>query len=199
MIVWTAINSGAIVLVTLALYLTIRQVGLLLAHLGPGPARSGSQGPRIGENIASYVAALPRPAGPRPVRTLYIFATEFCPVCAVVREAARAIAKHWQKSARLVMVYDALSENKARPAGGPANFLVVAHATLRQQLDIRAVPYAVLTNADGVVQIHGLVNNASHLESLLEGKGDSDAGQELTAPGDQLPAITEKQPQEIHA
>ena len=200
MTLWSIINSVAIVLLTVALYLTIRQVGLLLAHLGPGGARSSDQGPRVGENIAPFTAPLTQSAFASKAPTLFIFATEYCPVCAVVREAARAVAKHWVSSARLVMVYDSLSEGVRGVAGKPANFAVTAHATLRESLDIRAVPYAVMTDVAGIVVGHGLVNNASHIESLLEIKGHEGASREASRPAeDALPRFREGQREELHA
>jgi methylamine dehydrogenase accessory protein MauD len=178
MILWTAINSVAIALVTLALFLTIRQVGLLLTRLGPGGARTSVLGPRVGENILPHTAELQEGTFTQQEPTLYIFASQFCPACALVRESAAAIARHWTSSARIVMVYDGLPADGKRQTL-PSNFLVTAHGTLREKLDVRAVPYAVMTDALGVVIGHGLVNNESHLESLLEIKGGAGASQNV--------------------
>jgi methylamine dehydrogenase accessory protein MauD len=165
MILWTAINSAAIALVTLALFLTIRQVGLLLARLGPGGARTSDLGPRVGENILPHMAELEDGTFTQRQPTLYIFASQFCPACAMVREAAAAVARHWASAARIVMVYDGLSDNDQASSG---NLMITAHATLREKLNVHAVPYAVMTDARGEVIGHGLVNHASHIESLLE-------------------------------
>jgi hypothetical protein len=146
MIVWTAINSAATAILMLALYLTIRQVGLLLTHLGPGGARASDLGPRLGENISPYTASLGAAQDTDQRRTLFIFATEFCPACATVRDAAQTIAKHWAAAARVVMVYDALSTGNGA-ANRTRGLVLTANPTLRVQLDIRAVPYAVVTDA----------------------------------------------------
>jgi methylamine dehydrogenase accessory protein MauD len=199
MMLWTAVNSVTIVLLTLALYLTIRQVGLLLAHLGPGTAHSSDQGPRVGENLSPYLAAMAEAPVPAPLPTLLIFATEFCPYCAVMREAARMVARHWISSARLIMVYDSLSQGANGADGGPTNFAVLAHPTLRERLDIRTVPYAVMTDGDGLVLGHGLINNASHIESLLEIKGnEGDSRGEGRPEGAEQPVLPETQQESSH-
>lgn len=198
MIVWTAINSAAILLVMLALYLTIRQVGLLLTHLGPGGARSSDVGPRIGENVSPHVGDLLGGAAAPGRPTLFIFAAPFCPACKRVREAAEALARPWAPAARLVMVYDGLPPGD--PAGARGDLLIAAHPTLRENLDVRAVPFAVMTDAAGVVIGHGLVNNASHVESLLEIHGSTGApGRANGAAGGALPGPAEVQRARAHA
>jgi methylamine dehydrogenase accessory protein MauD len=199
MILWTAINSAAIALVMLALFLTIRQVGLLLTRLGPGGARTSDLGPRVGENILPHTAELQDGAFTQWEPTLYIFATQFCPACAMVREAAQAIARHWTRTARLVMVYDGLP-GRANDAALPANFVVTAHGSLREKLDVRAVPYAVMTDAQGIVLGHGLVNNASHIESLLEMQGSAVASPIGIEPVDSaVPGLAEVERERIEA
>ena len=146
-----------------------------------------------------HTAALQDGAFTQREPTLYIFATQFCPACAMVREAAQAIAKHWTRTARLVMVYDGLPERaNDAVAPGPANFVMAAHGSLREKLDIRAVPYAVMTDARGVVLGHGLVNNASHIESLLEIQGSGVASWKANEHAEgALPGLAEVQRERI--
>ena len=54
---------GLIQIVIGALFLTIRQVGILLNQVGPVGARGSTQGPRIGENITPHVSSLSSVAG----------------------------------------------------------------------------------------------------------------------------------------
>jgi hypothetical protein len=166
-ILWSTINSVAIALLAGFLYLIVRQIGFILSKLGPTGARGMEQGPRVGENISPFTAFADRDLA--PTATLYIFASTYCPVCKTVREAAKVIAHHWRSAAGVVMIY----ETSAGPAAAAAleadgSLWIARRAGLREQLDIRTVPYAVMTDAAGVVTGHGLVNNASHLESLLE-------------------------------
>jgi methylamine dehydrogenase accessory protein MauD len=181
MIVWTAINSAAILLVMFALFLTIRQVGLLLGRMGPVGARTGDMGPRIGENLLPHVEMIQEP-GTAPMKpTLYLFATTFCPACRMVREAAPVVARSWRSAALIAMVYDEPPELDRRE-GLPANFIVTSQPGVREAIDVRAVPYGVMTDARGFVVGHGLVNSASHIESLLELVGNPDVPAEPSGP-----------------
>ncbi|MBI1916759.1 MAG: hypothetical protein HYS12_18795 [Planctomycetes bacterium] len=165
---WSMINSVAIVLLAGCMLLIIRQVGFILSTLGPTGARGMNQGPRVGENISPFV----RFGGARPPTrraTLYLFASTFCPVCKTVREAAKVVARPWQPEVGILMVYDAKATDAGQGTLEPDGALLVTRSCgLREKLDIRTVPYAIMTDPDGVVTGHGLVNNASHLESLLE-------------------------------
>jgi hypothetical protein len=72
-------------------------------------------------------------------------------------------------AAEVIMVYDAKADDPGQGVLDADGALWVTRAAgLRENLDIRAIPYAVMTTPAGVVTGHGLVNNASHLESLLE-------------------------------
>ncbi|MBX9681009.1 MAG: hypothetical protein K2X38_19810 [Gemmataceae bacterium] len=180
MIAWTAINSAAILLVMFALFLTIRQVGLLLARMGPVGARTGDMGPRIGENLLPHVGAIHEASGERKP-TLYLFATTFCPACRMVREAVPVIARSWRSAALVVMVYDDPPELDRRESV-PSNFVVTSQPGVREAIDVRAVPYGVMTDARGFVVGHGLVNSASHIESLLELVGNPELPEISTEP-----------------
>jgi|GEM_PF-2930764 len=201
MILWTIINSVAIVLLTLALFLTIRQVGLLLTHLGPGAARSAAQGPRLGENISVYTEPIVTNVFPEKAPSLFVFATEYCPVCGVVLEASRELAKYWTTTARIVVVFDSLSSDaKAELELTSGNFAVVVHASLRDKLDIQLVPYAVMTDRDGTVIGHGLVNNASHIESLLEINSTNVEPEAANiSSGDGLPKLDQSQRESVQS
>jgi methylamine dehydrogenase accessory protein MauD len=168
-IIWTAFNSVTIVIVAGVVYLLLRQVGLILSNLGPAGARGLNVGPRMGENITAHArfAPIAEPAVRRA--TLYIFASAFCPICKNVREAAKAIAKTWRPLADLIMVYDGKASDDAQKILKADGSLWVTSAVgMRENLNIRTVPYAVMADESGVVTGHGLVNSASHLESLLE-------------------------------
>ena len=187
MILWTAINSIAIVLVMFALFLTIRQVGLLLARMGPVGARTGDMGPRVGENLLPHVRLIHEARHEPSKPTLYVFATTFCPACRMVREAVPVIARSWRSAAVIIMVYDDPPE-RLRREDLPANFVVTSQPGLRDAIDVRAVPYGVMTDARGFVLGHGLVNSASHIESLLELVGAAQESEEPTKPATSAPS-----------
>lgn len=165
MIVWLAINSILILIVIGALFLTIRQVGILLNQVGPVGARGTPQGPRIGENITAHVSSLggTAPAGP----ILYVFASESCAVCASVRKGAEKLARFWSDRAAIRLVYD--EHPNSSSIGSLAPGISLWHDPhLRRRLGVDLVPFAVMANAAGEVIGKGVVNDGSQLESLLE-------------------------------
>jgi len=171
MTIWLAINSVLILVLTVALLLVTRQVGILLNQVGPVGARGSTQGPRVGENITSHVAALEAAAGAPRVPSLYVFGSESCAVCASVRKGAETLARYWSKRAAIRLVYD---ESPRRPLAEPAipGLSLWYDGRLRGRLGIELVPFAVMTNASGEVLGKGIVNDTSQLESLLELLGE---------------------------
>jgi len=169
MFVWLAINSVVILVLTVALFLTIRQVGILLGQVGPVGARQSTQGPRIGENVAAHVAPLYGEGGPPALPTLYVFGSESCAICASVRDAAEGLERYWSGRAALRLVYDEPAK-QPRGAGGSAGGRVILwyDRDLRERLGIGLVPFGVMTDRSGEVIGKGIVNDVSQLESLLE-------------------------------
>jgi len=165
---WTLANSLAIVVVGFALFLTIRQMGLVLSRVGPGGAKGLDQGPRIGEDLTSSLNGLGERIFKPGVPGVYIFGSRTCPICSVVKQASEVVARHWSPKARVVMVMDGATAGEAK--GGPegASLLNATHPELRTKLNIRSVPYAVVVDHQGIALGHGLVNHESHVESLLE-------------------------------
>ena len=167
MTIWLAINSMLILIVIGALFLTIRQVGILLNQVGPVGARGSTQGPRIGENITPHVSSLSAVAGAPAGPSLYVFASESCAVCASVRKGAEALARYWSDRAVIRLVYD--EHPGSSSIGWLGRGLTLSHDPhLRGRLGVDLVPFAVMTNAAGEVIGKGVVNDGSQLESLLE-------------------------------
>ena len=160
--IWTAVNSVLLLLLGAALLLMIRQVGLILQRVGPVGARGMAMGPRIGEDVSGFLGG--RLVKGRPA--LVILGSSACPICSVIEEAARVVAGPWASRADVWMIYD---EAPDRAAASRASALKVAEdAVLRTKLDVSSVPYGVMVDGEGLVIGQGLVNEASHLESLLE-------------------------------
>ncbi len=160
----------ALLVLLVAVILLARQVGYLLNLAGPVGARAMRQGPRVGENIAEIVrgtSLLPSlPVADRPI--LYVFLSHSCGICGVVRSACEAIARHWSGKADLVLVYDATATSVATPQRIDPSLQVVHSPTLREELSVGSVPFAVVVSSAQKVIASGLINNSSHIESLLE-------------------------------
>lgn len=169
MVTWLTVNSILIAVVAFVLYLTIRQVGVVLSYVGPIGARQLTNGPRIGENISVVLRAEHERL--RVLRTprLLVFGSKACSVCRHVRYACEQLAPVWRNAAEIVMIYDeTIDDERSEPQNGRNGLQWLGDTNLRQRLDINTVPYAVAMDAEGTVIGKGLVNNASHVESLLE-------------------------------
>ncbi len=167
MIIWMTINSAAIAILAGLLYLTIRQVGILLAHVGVVGARQAEwdQGPRVGENLTYYIDRLENLGLVRKGPVLYLFGTDACNVCKQVRNSAIALGNHWAKFADIYFVYDGRQVVASKEGVG---VFFCRDDELRQQLGVDSVPYGIMVDAKGIVLGHGLVNAIGHVESLLE-------------------------------
>jgi hypothetical protein len=163
-IIWTLINSIAICILAAIQYAVLRQIGVMLVRLGPGYARPLNQGPRIGEYLGLKFESLW--SGKKQARpTLYIFASALCPICESVRRACKHVASHWGGLRDIVFIYEA---EESTPQQESLNVTIWSHPRLMDELEIRLVPYGVMTDATATVIAAGLISNASQLESLLD-------------------------------
>jgi hypothetical protein len=160
----TIINLIALGVLAAIQYAMVRQIGIMLIRLGPSYARPLHQGPRKGEYLANKFEGLwheRKQSGP----TLYIFASAMCPICESVRRACKKIAPHWAGVADMVFIYEA---EESAPQYEEPNVLIWSHPRLMDELEIRLVPYGVLTDKTATAVAAGLISNASQVESLLE-------------------------------
>ena len=166
MILWTLTIINLVVLAVLAViqYATLRQIGVMLVRLGPGYARPLHQGPRKGEYLGIKFNALWGDKG-QSLPTIYIFASALCPICESVRRACKEVAPHWRGVADFVFIYEA---EESAPEHEAPNVLIWSHPRLMDELEIRLVPYGVMTDQAATTIAAGLISNASQLESLLE-------------------------------
>jgi hypothetical protein len=182
-IIWTVINSIALCVLAAIQYAVLRQIGIMLVRLGPGYARPLDQGPRIGEYLGLKFEGL-RDSKTQPLPTLYIFASSLCPICESVRQACKHVASHWAGIADIVFIYEA---EETTPQYEAPNVRIWSHPRLMDELEIRLVPSGVMTNTTATVVAHGLISNASQLESLLElaQRKESGVGKEFQDQQDQ--------------
>lgn len=170
MTVWLVINSAGLLLLVVVQWIVLRQIGAMLARLGPVGARPVTEGPRVGENLSPWFSELHGERG-QGVPTLYVFASTGCPACGSVREEANSIARHWLRRAEIVFVYDTESADvtKRRPDDYVRSW---SNSRLRASMGISMVPFAVMTDHAGVVLDQGLVNRADNLEEMLDKASD---------------------------
>jgi hypothetical protein len=162
--IWAVIITIAVCTLAAIQYALLRQVGIMLVRLGPGSARPLYQGPRQGEYLGLKFESLWKEKQ-QSLPTLYIFSSALCPICESVRRASKHVASHWSGVADLVFIYEG---EESAPQNEASNVLIWSHPRLMDELEIRLVPYGVMTDAACAVVAAGLISNASQLESLLE-------------------------------
>ena len=166
--IWLYIDTLGLLVIAAMLYLTIRQVGLILGRLGPIGARSSDDvGPRVGENLSPVLDPLAMPVK-NGKSTLYIFGSDSCGICSKIKPAAAALMKYWAGKSNIIMLYDPEPGHMQNLPQAKEGDVPIFRGAIREAVGIRAVPFAVMTNPAGIVLGKGLVNEMSHIESLLE-------------------------------
>lgn len=172
MMFWPLMNTVILLVLAVVQFITVRQVGIMLARLGPMGARSvEDDGPRDGEIISAQVEGIRKGVPSDSGSLLYLFGSRSCSICREVRKAAEMLAPHWNADVRLVMLYD--DEEPDTDADGNtvgSGDLVIHYGgeSIREDLGIDSVPFGVRVDSRDRVLGKGLINSASHIESLLE-------------------------------
>jgi len=165
MTLWLALNSVAITMLGAVLFLVLRQLGFVLQRSGPVGARATTDGPRIGEGISPHFA----PAGVNDGKAkLIVFMSETCAICGLVRKGAEELARVWAREADVFLIYDCAEGGSTSLTPIAPGLWLKKDPSLRHRLSVNLVPFAIVTNATAVVVSKGLVNDVTHLESLLE-------------------------------
>jgi methylamine dehydrogenase accessory protein MauD len=162
---WLALNSAGLLVVSIVLFLVLRQVGYLLQRAAPIGARMTDDGPRIGELIALDIE---EPSTMTERAKLLVFMAEHCSICKAVRHGAEELARQWRLDADIVLVYDSSAQEEGPLQTLSPGLHYKRDSALRHQLGIHSVPFGVVASAAGRVVSKGFVNEISHLESLLE-------------------------------
>jgi len=162
---WLTLNSVGLLIVGALVYMMLRQLGFVLHHIGPVGARSTSDGPRIGESIAPQ---FPRLEENPDKAKLLVFMSEQCAVCKLVREGAERVARDWNRDSDIYLIYDCQQGEDTELQSLARGLYVKKDSSLRDRLGAKFVPFAAVTDSQGIVVSKGLVNGISHVESLLE-------------------------------
>lgn len=152
-----------------ATYLLARQVGRILRRFPHTGARMDGSGPRAGEDLTQFIAAIRRQFYLRNEgkgRIFVLFTSDACSVCKVVLQDLRGIIAHWPEYHFVLCADD--EGRTLEPFAGMENVAIIKEAIeARESLALPFVP-AGLTIADGRAVAAGLVNAGEHVESLLE-------------------------------
>ena len=155
------------------IWVMLRQIGVLYERISPMGALMDSAGPAVGE--ASPTFALASLTGGDLVvggagrAQLVFFLSPTCPVCKQllpVLASIRAEEKAWL-DVILASDGDAPKHLEFVRRQKLAAFPYVLSADLGMTYRVQRLPFAVLTDKQGVVRAKGLVNNREQLESLF--------------------------------
>lgn len=172
-----AFAVGALWVVVLALcaviWVMLRQIGVLYERISPMGALMDSAGPAVGEPSATF--ALPSLTGGDLVvggagrAQLVFFLSPTCPVCKQLLPVLASIRTEEKAWLDVILASDG-DEPKHREFVRKqklSGFPYVLSADLGMAYRVQRLPFAVLTDRQGVVRAKGLVNNREQLESLF--------------------------------
>ena len=150
-VLWALVLGLSLVVIAL-----LRQVGVLHLRLSPTGALDTGEGPPLGERA-------PRPLTPEGREALVVFGSESCGMCRDLLPSATALAR---SDPHLSVVVASTSSAFAGMAEPPAT--AVADPVAVSAFRVKATPFAVYVDPDGVVRAKGIVNTLEHLESLVD-------------------------------
>ncbi len=175
LLVFSVVALWVLVLVLAAMvWVLLRQVGVLYERVAPVGALMDSAGPQVGEPGFTITApnlngdAVRVSAGEGRAQLVF-FLSPTCPVCKQllpVLASAREDEKSWLDVV-LASDGDAAKQREFIHANGLADFPYVLSTELGMAYRVQRLPFAVLTDRNGVVRAKGLVNNREQLESLF--------------------------------
>lgn len=164
-----------VIMLTLAVVLLGRQVGLLYRRLGPAPARMENEGPPLGDappraEALTLDGARVVVGGARSKPQLLVFVSANCVTCDALAPAVRSAWKSERHGVDFLLLCMTADEALARHFVKRNKLheipCVIAGELSRQYL-IFNPPHAVLLDREGAVAAKGVVNNLDHIESLL--------------------------------
>jgi methylamine dehydrogenase accessory protein MauD len=169
-LLWSWVCVEAISIVALA-----RQIGILHERLGPVGARTMNPGPRIGQpapaveatDINGRSVSLGATHG---ARTLMVFISTQCSTCAEIMPTLRTLYRTESRDLEIMLISADGSELVGRAYARQhdvAALPFVVSSELAKLFQVGLSPYAVMIDRTGVVRAKGVVNNTSHIESLL--------------------------------
>lgn len=160
---------------TVAIFALARAVGLIQLNLGGEPgALLTDDGLELGAVPSPFALADARTGSafvwqPGPARTLLVFLSATCSVCLDIAQDAPRLAAERRWSTRLMLVVQGSADQIGRLAQRAGNVpcLVDAEGAAQREYAVERTPFAFLVEG-GRVTRKGVVNNVTHLESLLD-------------------------------
>ncbi len=173
-LLWLVVVLQGVILVGL-----LRQVGLVSLRIGPKGARINDDGPALGEKVSllelrthshsSNGKEFPSPSTIR--NSMLVFVSPNCGACRRVMPGIRTLQAETKELVEwAVFCFGTSTESDRFRIDHKLEKVPFfwADSKIRAELRIHTVPFALLLDAEGVVQSKGVINHLEHLESLLE-------------------------------
>lgn len=168
--IWLLVLLEAVSILALA-----RQVGLMhktfesaFSKVNKAGLEVGALAPAFGEqDLNGKLVSL---GVDRKKPSLLVFISPDCSACANVPPAIRTVYGHEKNDLDIIIVSLSGDQAKNRTFVEKQNLNgipYVASPGLAEKYHVSATPYAILVDAQGIVQTKGVVNNLEHIESLL--------------------------------
>lgn len=165
-----------VIALSAAVFILLRQVGLLHERLGPVGALTLRGGPAVGSASPRFDlkaldgrdVAIGTPSHGHS--TLLFFLSPSCPVCKSLLPVLKSIAREEGQRLQLILASDGEPDEQVAMVAREQlqDFPLVLSTPLGLAFQVSKLPHAVLIDGDGTVVAKGLVNNREHLESLFE-------------------------------
>jgi methylamine dehydrogenase accessory protein MauD len=167
-----------VIVLSLAVYALVRQVGVLYERVAPAGALMVSQGPKAG--APSPVLSFPDFNSDQEISIggisangksrLLFFLSTTCPVCDSLIPILKSLAAEEDSWLELIFASDGTEAEhrqfvQLKELGA---FSYIISMDLGIAFQVGKLPYAVLIDGEGVVRAHGLTNSREHIESLFE-------------------------------
>lgn len=169
--IWLLLNSCTIVLLAVALFVTVRQVGMLINRMPRTGARYVDDGPRIGEIISidlieEHCVGFKSNKSEAHKYTLLVFLSTHCSICKAIIEASNRLLAYWKDKCNILAIYD--EAVPSTQVSSDCEVEKIEGGAFRERLAIPFVPFAVLLDKSQSVVYKALVNDLLHVESILE-------------------------------
>ncbi len=168
-----------IVAVSVALYLSIRQIGILHERIAPAGALMNDKGPTVGTLAPefTFIDLMGKKVqiggkNPQGRNTLLFFLSPDCPVCKKMIPVIQSLARSEMGSTDIILMSDGdLDEHKLFVEKMKLqNFKYALSREVGMRFGVGKLPYAVLIDETGTIRSKGLVNTREHIESLFYAK-----------------------------
>lgn len=167
-----------VLVLSLAVYALVRQVGVLYERVSPAGALMIGKGPAVGEpspemllgDLNSDDDIKIGGASAEGHSSLLFFLSSTCPVCDGLIPILKMLSQAEQGWLDVIIASDG-SPQEHRDfivSKGLQQFPYTLSAELGMSFQVGKLPYAVLIDSAGIVRAHGLTNTREHIESLFE-------------------------------